>query len=301
MMPIKTFEQLLNAAREKGPKRVAIVFAHEPNALMAAHMAHEKELAECILIGDAAAIHETASIQGLNMKPAQTLQADYPDAAARRAVELVNAGEADLAMNGLAQPRYLIEAALDRKGGLRTGRLLTDVSLFEIPNMDRLILLSDIGIVVSPTMEQRIGIVRNAVEVAHALGIEVPKVAILAATEMVNTKIPLSMEAANLSKMAQRGQIKGALIDGPLALDNAISPEAARIKGIKSDVAGYADILIAPDIEAGNILAKTIIYFAKGKMASVVVGGRCPLVLPSRSDPPETKLISMALGIYLSE
>jgi phosphate butyryltransferase len=291
----------LNAAREKGPKRVAIVFAHEPNALMAAHMAHEKELAECILIGDAAAIHETASIQGLNMKPAQTLQADYPDAAARRAVELVNAGEADLAMNGLAQPRYLIEAALDRKGGLRTGRLLTDVSLFEIPNMDRLILLSDIGIVVSPTMEQRIGIVRNAVEVAHALGIEVPKVAILAATEMVNTKIPLSMEAANLSKMAQRGQIKGALIDGPLALDNAISPEAARIKGIKSDVAGYADILIAPDIEAGNILAKTIIYFAKGKMASVVVGGRCPLVLPSRSDPPETKLISMALGIYLSE
>jgi phosphate butyryltransferase len=126
-------------------------------------------------------------------------------------------------------------------------------------------------------------------------------VAILAATEMVKPKIPLSMEAANLSKMAQRGQIKGALVDGPLALDNAISPEAARIKGINSDVAGYADILIAPDIEAGNILAKTIIYFAQGKMASVVVGGRCPLVLPSRSDPPETKLMSMALGIYLSE
>lgn len=300
-MPIKTFDQLLKAARAKGPKRVAIVFAHEPNALMAAHMAHEKRLAECILIGDAAAIHETAAIQDLNMKPALILQADYADEAARQAVKLVNEGEADLAMNGLAQPRYLIEAALDRKNGLRTGRLLTDVSLFEIPNMDRLIILSDIGIVVSPTMEQRIGIVRNAVEVAHALDIKVPKVAILAATEMVNTKIPLSMEAANLSKMAQRGQIKGALIDGPLALDNAISPEAAAIKGIKSDVAGYADILIAPDIEAGNILAKTIIYFAKGKMASVVVGGKCPLVLPSRSDPPETKLISMALGIYLSQ
>jgi phosphate butyryltransferase len=214
---------------------------------------------------------------------------------------MINTHRADIAMNGLAQPRYLIGAALDRINGLRTGRLLTDVSIFEIPNMDRLILVSDIGIVVSPTMEQRIGIVRNAVEVAHALGIDLPKVAILAATEMINTKIPLSMEAANLSKMAQRGQIKGALIDGPLALDNAISPQAAHVKGIKSDVAGYADVLIAPDIEAGNILAKTIIYFAKGKMASVVVGGRCPLVLPSRSDPPETKLVSMALGIYLSE
>jgi phosphate butyryltransferase len=298
---IKTFDQLLAAAQAKGPKRVAVVFAHEPNTLQAVHQAHERELAECILIGDAAAIHETASIQNLNLKPAQVIQEDYPDDAARRAVEMINADEADLAMNGLAQPRHLIEAALDRTHGLRTGRLLTDVSIFEIPSMDRLILVSDIGIVVSPTMEQRIGIVRNAIEVAHALSIEQPRVAILAATEMVNPKIPLSMEAANLSKMAQRGQIKGALVDGPLALDNAISPEAARIKGINSDVAGYADILIAPDIEAGNILAKTIIYFAQGKMASVVVGGRCPLVLPSRSDPPETKLMSMALGIYLSE
>jgi phosphate butyryltransferase len=300
-MPIKSFDELLKEAQKKGPKRVAVVFAHEPNTLQAVHQAHEKNLAECILIGDAAAIHETAAAQGLNLEPAQIIQKAYPDEAARQAVELVNAHKADLAMNGLAQPRYLIEAALDRTNGLRTGRLLTDVSLFEIPNMNRLIFISDIGIVVSPTMEQRIGIVRNAIEVAHALGIRLPKVAILAATEMVDTNIPLSMEAANLSKMAERGQIKGALVDGPLALDNAISPEAVRIKGIKSDVAGYADILIAPDIEAGNILVKTIIYFAKGKMASVVVGGRCPLILPSRSDPPQTKLISMALGIYLSE
>jgi phosphate butyryltransferase len=300
-MAIKTFDQLLVAAQAKGPKRIAVVFAHEPNTLQAVHQAHERGLAECVLIGDAAAIHETASVQGLNLESAQIIHENYPDDAARRAVEMINTHQADIAMNGLAQPRYLIGAALDRINGLRTGRLLTDVSIFEIPNLDRLILVSDIGIVVSPTMEQRIGIVRNAIEVAHALGIDLPKVAILAATEMINTKIPLSMEAANLSKMAQRGQIKGALIDGPLALDNAISPEAARVKGIQSDVAGYANVLIAPDIEAGNILAKTIIYFAKGKMASVVVGGRCPLVLPSRSDPPETKLVSMALGIYLSE
>jgi phosphate butyryltransferase len=166
--------------------------------------------------------------------------------------------------------------------------------------MDRLILISDVGVVVSPTLEEKVSIVQNAIDVALALGIELPKVAVLAATEMVNPKIPVSMDASNLSKMAQRGQIKGGLVDGPLALDNAISPHAAEIKGIKSDVAGRADVLIAPDIDAGNILAKAITYFAKGRMAGVVVGSRSPLIMPSRADPPETKLMSIALGVFLA-
>ena len=152
----------------------------------------------------------------------------------------------------------------------------------------------------TPTLEEKMGIVQNAIDVARALGVELPKVAILSATEMVNPKIPVSMDAANLAKMAQRGQIKGGIVDGPLALDNAISAEAARIKGIKSEVAGQADILIAPDVEAGNILAKALSYFAGGKMASVVVGGMHPVVVPSRSDPPEAKLASLALGVYLT-
>jgi len=180
------------------------------------------------------------------------------------------------------------------------GRLLTHVGIFEIPGFDRLIFISDAGVVVAPTMEQKIEIVQNAIYVAQRLGVEQPRVAILAATEMVNPKIPTTLDAANLSKMADRGQIKGGLIDGPLALDNAISLESAQIKGIKSEVAGRADILIPPDVEAANVLAKAITYFAKGNMAGVVVGGKSPIIVASRSDPHQTKLVSMALGVLLA-
>jgi len=174
------------------------------------------------------------------------------------------------------------------------------VGVFQIPGFDRLLFISDAGVVVAPTMEQKIEIVQNAIYVAQRLGVEEPKVAILAATEMVNPKIPTTLDAANLAKMADRGQIKGGIVDGPLALDNAISLESARIKGIKSEVAGCADILIAPDIEAGNMLAKALTYFAKARMAGIVVGGKSPLIVASRSDPHETKLVSMALGVLLA-
>ncbi len=163
-----------------------------------------------------------------------------------------------------------------------------------------MVFISDAGVTVAPDLEQKVTIVQNAINVAQALEISMPRVAVLAATETVNPKIPTTLDAANLSKMADRGQIQGGLVDGPLALDNAISPESARIKGIRSEVAGYADILIAPDIEAGNVLAKAITYFAQGKMAGVVVGARCPLILPSRSDTREAKLISLALGVMLA-
>ena len=222
-----------------------------------------------------------------------------PRRCAYLALEMVRDGSVDLVMNGGAAPNFLVRAALDPAVGLRAGRTLSDVSVFEIPGLDRLILVSDILVVATPSLEDKVGIVQNAIDVALALGIAAPKVAILSATEMVNPKIPVSMDAANLAKMAQRGQIRGGIVDGPLALDNAISPESARIKGIESEVAGRADILIAPDAEAGNLLAKAITYFAGGKMASVIVGGQCPLVLPSRSDVPEARLASLALGIYL--
>jgi len=156
-----------------------------------------------------------------------------------------------------------------------------------------------VAIVVSPTLAQKVAIVQNAIDTAIELGIQEPKVAILAATEMVNPEMPANMDAANLSKMAERGQIRGGMVDGPLALDNAISLKAAQMKGIKSQVAGYADILITPDVESGNILAKALSYFAQSHMAGVVVGAKCPIVMPSRSDPPEQKLMSLALGVYL--
>ncbi|MBC8249371.1 MAG: bifunctional enoyl-CoA hydratase/phosphate acetyltransferase [Anaerolineales bacterium] len=299
-MTIKNFVELVEVAKKKGPKRVAVVAPHDQSTLLAASEAQKEGLAYPVLVGDSAAIAGIARERGIELAGMTVVDEPHPKLAARRAVELVRNGLADLVMNGLAQPRYLFEAALDRQKGLRTGRLLTDVGVFEIPGLERLLLVSDIGIVVSPTLEQRADITQNAIEVAHQLGIEEPKVAILSATEMVNPRVPLSLDAANLSKMAQRGQIKGGIVDGPMALDIAISPHSAHIKGIKGEVAGQADILIVPDIEAGSLLAKTITCFARGKMASVVVGGQCPLAMPSRADPPEAKLASLALGVLMA-
>ena len=299
-MAITTFAQLMKEAREVGPKTVAIAAAHEQEILLAAEDAEKRGLADCILVGDRTVIGEIAEQASIHIGRMMVIHEPEPKQAARKVMELVRLGHARIAMKGKIETGDFLRAALDREVGLRVGRLLTHVGIFEIPGFDRLIFISDAGVVVAPTMEQKIEIVQNAIYVAQRLGVEQPKVAILAATEMVNPKIPATLDAANLSKMADRGQIEGGLIDGPLALDNAISPESAQIKGIKSDVAGRADILIPPDVEAANVLAKAITYFAKGNMAGVVVGGKSPLIVASRSDPHETKLVSMALGVLLA-
>lgn len=299
-MAITTFAQLMKEAREVGPKTVAIAAAHEQEILLAAEDAEKRGLADCILVGDRTVIGEIAEQASIHIGRMMVIHEPEPKLAARKVMELVRLGHAQIAMKGKIETGDFLRAALDREVGLRVGRLLTHVGIFEIPGFDRLIFISDAGVVVAPTMEQKIEIVQNAIYVAQRLGVEQPKVAILAATEMVNPKIPTTLDAANLSKMADRGQIEGGLIDGPLALDNAISPESAQIKGIKSDVAGRADILIPPDVEAANVLAKAITYFAKGNMAGVVVGGKSPLIVASRSDPHETKLVSMALGVLLA-
>lgn len=299
-MQIRTFAQLLEAAIARGPARVAIAAADEANTLAAVAKARDLSLAAAILFGDEAAIRQAADNARVDITGLTLVHIPNHKESVRAAVSAIKDGLADMVMNGRAQPGHLVRVALEPEMELRTGRLFTDVSILEIPSADRLILISDVGVVVSPTLEQKVAIVQNAIDVAHALGVEKPKVAILAATEMVNPKIPVSMDASNLSKMAQRGQIKGGIVDGPLALDNAISPHAAKVKGIQSEVAGHADILIVPDVDAGNILAKAITYFAKGKMAGVVVGSRSPLIMPSRADPPETKLMSIALGVYLA-
>ncbi len=299
-MAITTFAQLMEEAREVGPKTVAIAAAQEKEILLAAQDAEAQELCECVLVGDRAAIKEIAQENSIDIRRMMIIHEPKLKQAARKVMELVHLGHAQMAMKGGIETGDFLRAALDKEVGLRVGRLLTHVGIFEIPGFDRLIFISDAGVVVAPTMEQKIEIVQNAIYVAQRLGVEQPRVAILAATEMVNPKIPTTLDAANLSKMADRGQIKGGLIDGPLALDNAISLESARIKGIKSDVAGRADILIPPDVEAANVLAKAITYFAKGNMAGVVVGGKSPIIVASRSDPHQTKLVSMALGVLLA-
>jgi phosphate butyryltransferase len=220
--------------------------------------------------------------------------------AARRAMQLVAEGRAAVAMKGQVDTATFLRAALDRDLGLRTSTLLSHVAVFDMQDLGRLILVSDAGVNIAPNLEQKAEIVKNAIGVAHKLGITQPRIAVLASTETVNPRIPANVEAAALAKMADRKQITGALVDGPLALDNAISPDAARDKEIVSPVAGRADILICPDIEAGNMLVKSIVYFARHPMAGVVVGARAPLILPSRSDTDESKLDSLALGLAMA-
>ena len=299
-MAIRTFPELLEEAQARGPKTVAVAAGHQSEVMLAGLDAEVAGLAEVILVGDSNKIHQIAEDEGFDISRMAIVHAPQPREAAWQVMQLVSEGKADIAMKGKVETSDFLRAALSKELGLRIGRLFTHVAAFEIPGFDRLILISDAGVVVAPDLEQKVQIVQNAIHVAHSLGVSRPRVAILAATEVVNPKVPTTLDAANLSKMADRGQITGGLVDGPLALDNAISPESAQIKGIRSDVAGYADILIAPDIEAGNVLAKAITYFAEGKMAGVVVGARCPLILPSRSDPRENKLMSLALGVLLA-
>jgi phosphate butyryltransferase len=298
-MTIRNFAQLLEAAQERAPKRVAIVGGGQRQTLHAARMARRMGLAHCILLDDPTRLASIAQEENIDLTGMKIIAERDNVQAAYRAVEMVHTEQADLIMNGRALPVELMKAALDREKGLRIGKVITDVSIFELPDFDRLILISDVAIVVSPTLAQKVAIVQNAIDTAIELGVEQPKVAILAATEMVNPEMPANMDAANLSKMAERGQIRGGLVDGPLALDNAMSIKAAQMKEIKSPVAGCADILITPDVESGNILAKALAYFAKGHMAGVVVGAKCPIVMPSRSDPPQQKMLSLALGVYL--
>jgi phosphate butyryltransferase len=213
---------------------------------------------------------------------------------------LLAEGLAQVAMKGKVDTATFLRAALDRELGLRTGALLSHVAVFDMVDLERLILVSDAGVNIAPNLEQKADIIRNAITVAHRLGLEKPRIAVLASTETVNPRIPANVEAAALAKMADRNQITGAVVDGPLALDNAISPDAAEDKEIISNVAGRADILICPDIEAGNMLVKSIVYFARHPMAGVVVGARAPLIVPSRSDTFESKLGSLALGVVMA-
>jgi phosphate butyryltransferase len=279
---------------------VGVTVPHEPELLLAAQDAEREGIANSTLIGDRDLIRNLAAEHKIDINRMMMIHEPEPEVAVRKVMELVRMGHADLAMKGKVETGSFLRAALDRAAGLRVGRLFTHVAVFELPGFDRLLFVTDSGVVVAPTLEQKVEIVQNAIMVAQRLGVEKPKVAILAATEMVNPKIPTTMDAANLAKMADRGQIQGGIVDGPLALDNAISAESAAIKGILSPVAGTADILVTPDVEAGNMLAKAITYFARGKMAGVVVGGKCPLIVASRSDPHETKLVSMALGVLLA-
>jgi phosphate butyryltransferase len=299
-MAISNFDDMLAAAQACGPKTVVAVGAAQDSVLGALSRAETQGIARSILVGSRTAIQRMARKLDVDLAPMRIIDEPNLEEAARTAMSLVNQGEAQIAMKGNVKTALFLRAALDRATGLRTGRLLSHVATFDMVSLNRLLLISDAGVNIAPNLEQKAEITQNAIDVARSLGIGRPRVAVLASTENVNPRISANVDAAALAKMADRRQITGALVDGPLALDNAISPDAAIDKEIDSRVAGRADLLILPDIEAANVLVKAIIYFARHPMAGVVVGARVPLIVPSRSDTAESKFHSLALGVAIS-
>ncbi|PLV60130.1 bifunctional enoyl-CoA hydratase/phosphate acetyltransferase [Thermotoga sp. KOL6] len=280
--------------------RLAVAVGHDEDILKSVTVASEKGIVEVVLFGDAERTKSLANALNLDLKKVNLVHVEDPIVAGRMAVESISKGEADLLMKGKIKTGDLMRIFLQKEYGLRTGRTLSAVSVFELRTYHKLLIVSDGGMVISPDLQQKVDIIENAVFVAQTLEIDTPKVAIVGAIEVVNPKMPITLDASILSKMNERGQIKNCIVDGPFAFDNAVSKEAALIKGINSSVAGDADILIVPDIESGNILSKALIYLAGAKAATVVVGARVPVVLTSRADNDETKLFSIALGALIS-
>ncbi len=294
---MRNFEELLNTLKEKDNKTVVIAAAHTPSAIEAAVLAKKENFADSLLTGNEAWIRKHIEENYADFKDSFEIidtGEDLP-AACKAAVKAVNDQKGHLILKGKCDTAMMLKAVLDKDNGLRTGNILSDVLVYETP--EKLVLMTDGGINLYPEVKEKISIVNNAVAVGHAMGIEVPKVAMLAAVEVVNPKMQCTLDAALISKMNQRGQIKGCIVEGPLAFDNAINEDAAKLKGIKSEVAGKADILVAPNIEAGNIFGKTLTYYCNYRVAHVVMGAKVPILIASRADTAETKMLSMALGV----
>lgn len=296
---IKHLAELVDMARGK-EKKLVVAAAEDHVVLKAVAEAKKSEIVDPILVGNKENIEKEAEIIGLDLKDYKIVNVDNEKEAARKAVEMISNGQGDFLMKGKIKTGDLMKTVLAEEYGLRTGKVMAMVSVFEIPNFDRLLIVSDAGMLIAPTLEQKVHIIEHSVNVAKVLGIELPKVAIVGAVEVVNPKMPATLDAAILSKMNQRGQIKGCIVDGPFALDNVVSEEAAKHKGIESPVAGKADIIVTPDIEAGNILYKALVFLAGAKVASVILGAKVPVVLTSRADSDESKLYSIALSSLMT-
>jgi phosphate butyryltransferase len=296
---IRNFGELMGEAKRSGPVRIAVVLAHDPDVLGCFQEAEAEGLAEPILIGDPGKIEKAASQVGYHVRRETLREVPAEDAAIREAVELVRRNEADLLMKGKVTTAQLIRGVLDRERGLRTGRLLSQVIALQVPGVDRLILMTDAALNIAPNLEQKADLCRNTIELAHALGIAEPNVVLLTALEFVNPAMPATQDAACLVQMNRRGQIAGAYLEGPLALDVPLSRFAADRKGIQSRVVEATDVLIAPNIEAANILYRAATYFAHAPSGGIIVGAKAPLVLLSRAEPPETKLHSIGLAVAL--
>jgi len=278
----------------------AVVHPVDPLALGGAMEAAREGLIVPVLVGPAHRITAAAEAAGIDIAGIELVSTEHSHAAADEAVALARAGKVEALMKGSLHTDELMGAVVDRTDGLRTARRLSHVFVMDVPAYARLLLITDAAVNIAPSLEEKADIVQNAVELAQAIGIARPMVAVLSAVETVTPKIPSTIDAAALCKMAERGQITGCVVDGPLAFDNAISPEAAEAKGIRSPVAGVADVLVVPDLEAGNMLAKQLAYFAGARGAGVVMGARVPIILTSRADPADSRLASAAVALLVA-
>lgn len=293
------YEALLQRCQTLEPAITAVAHPCERTALTAVVEAAEARLIAPILVGPQQKIREVAVEAGLNIDPYPIEDVPHSHAAAAKAVELVRLARAEVLMKGSLHTDELMSAVVSSATGLRAGRRISHAFVMSVPTYPKPLIVTDAAINIAPTLEDKRDICQNAIDLAHSLGRPMPKVAILSAVETVTTKIPSTIEAAALCKMADRGQITGALLDGPLAMDNAINLEAAKTKGIASPVAGDADILVAPDLEAGNILAKLLTFLANADAAGLVLGARVPIILTSRADNLRTRMASCGVALLV--
>jgi len=297
---IRNFDDVLRFAKERGPKTISIACAQDAEVLMAIDEANKMGIADAILVGDKKKIEEIAGTKSIDISKYEIIDIEDLSEASLKAVELVSSGRAHIVMKGLVDTSIILKAVLNAEVGLRTGNVLSHVAVFDIPGYDRLFFVTDAAMNIAPDLGAKKQIIENASKVAHSLDIDEPKVAVICAKEKVNPKMPATVDAQQLEEMNKNGEITGCMVGGPFALDNAVSIEAAKHKGIDHPVAGLADILMVPTIEAGNVLYKSMVFFSNSKNAGIIVGAKAPIVLTSRADSEETKLNSIALGVLMA-
>jgi phosphate acetyltransferase len=295
--PESKYEHLIARAKQVSPAQTIVVHPCDETSLRGAVEAADLGIIKPILVGPAVKINKVAKEHRIEIGGFQVIDAPHSEAAAERAVELVHEGKGELLMKGSLHTDELMRAVTSSKTGLRTARRISHVFIMDVPTYPETLFVTDAAINISPDLDAKRDIIQNAVDLFTQVGLGTPRVAILSAVETVTAKIPSTIDAAALCKMADRGQITDAILDGPLAFDNAISPEAARIKGIKSPVAGKAQILVVPDLEAGNMLAKNLIFLSKADSAGLVLGARVPVVLTSRADSVRSRMASCAAAV----
>lgn len=296
------FDEIAKKVQQCGTKKIAVSVAQDEAVLEAVHAAKERGIAEAVLVGDEPKIREIAATINMDLTGYEIIHEPDVIQASLTAVKLAHDGKVDMYMKGLIDSKNFLKSVLDKEVGLRTGGPLSHVCVFEIPGIDRLLFLTDVAFMTYPTLEDKVNIIKNTIPVCRACGVEVPKVAPLAAVEVVNPKMPVTVDAAELTRMCEEGELTGCIVDGPLSMDIAIDPEAARHKGATDrKIQGDADILLFPDIHAGNLVYKTIVHLVKVQNGCILTGTKVPVILTSRSDTFETKVNSIALAAVVAE